>query len=216
VGSHAADQPGTPGHVLLWIVALGLVGYSVWRFSEAVFGVVGEGKRAGPRLKSFVRGCIYAVIALTAFQIIISGGSRSQAGRQVTLTSTVMHHTGGRVAVGLVGAAVAAAGVSLVYEGITRKFEHHLDLSHVSAKTRRLVEVTGVVGTAARGAVFALAGIFVVQAAWDYEPNKAAGLDGALRSLRDTPVGPWLLGAVAIGLVAFGLYGFAEARWRRT
>jgi hypothetical protein len=92
----------------------------------------------------------------------------------------------------------------------------YLDLSHVSANTRRLVEVTGVAGTAARGAVFALAGILVVQAAWDYEPNKAAGLDGALRSLRDTPVGPWLLGAVAIGLVAFGLYGIAEARWRRT
>jgi hypothetical protein len=56
----------------------------------------------------------------------------------------------------------------------------------------------------------------VIQAAWDYQPQKAAGLDGALRSLRDTRAGPWLLGVAAVGLVAFGLYGFAEARWRRT
>jgi hypothetical protein len=208
---------GTAGHGLLWVVALGLAGYSLWRFSEAVFGVAGEDrKKAGPRLKSFARGCIYAVIAFMAFQVVTGGGDRSQAGRQVTLTAQVMGHTGGRVAVGVVGAVIAVIGATLVYEGVTRKFEKYLDLSRVSVPTRRLVEVLGVAGTVARGAVFALAGFFVVQAAWDYDPKKAAGLDGALRSLRDTAAGPWLLGVAALGLVAFGLYGFAEARWRRT
>jgi hypothetical protein len=73
-----------------------------------------------------------------------------------------------------------------------------------------------VIGTTARGAVFALAGVFVVQAAIDYKPSKAAGIDGALRALRDTAAGPLLLGLFAAGLIAFGIYGFAEARWRRT
>ena len=127
-----------------------------------------------------------------------------------------MSHSGGRVVVGLVGAAVAVVGATLVVEGVTRKFEKYLELSRMSPAVRRLVGVVGVAGTVARGAVFALAGVFVIQAAWDYQPSKAAGLDGALRSLRDTRVGPWLLGAVALGLVAFGLYGFAEARWRRS
>ena len=72
------------------------------------------------------------------------------------------------------------------------------------------------VGTAARGMVFALAGFFVVQAAVTFEPEKARGLDGALRSLVKTPLGPWLLVVVALGLVAFGIYGLAEARYRRT
>lgn len=204
------------GHLVLWIVALGLAGYSLWRFSEAVFGVAGEGKKVGPRLKSFGRGCIYAVIAFMAFQIVTGGGNRSQAGRQVTLTSEVMRHAGGRVAVALVGVAVAVVGATLVYEGATRKFEKYLDLSGASMVTRRTVRVIGVIGTVARGAVFTLAGVFVVQAAWSYEPKKAGGLDRALRSLRDTPAGPWLLGVVALGLVLFGLYGLAEARWRRT
>jgi hypothetical protein len=207
---------GTGGHLLLWVVAVGLAGYSLWRFSEALFGVVGEGRKPGPRFKSFVRGCIYAVIAVMAFQIAAGGGDHSQAGRQVTITSHVMHHTGGRWAVGLVGLIVAIVGVTLMIEGATRKFEKYLDLSNTSTAVHRVVTVIGSVGTFARGAVFTLAGVFVIQAAWDYEPSKAGGLDRALRSLRDTRAGPWLLGLVALCLVLFGLYGFAEARWRRT
>jgi hypothetical protein len=206
---------GAMGHFLVWVVAVGLAGYSLWRFSEALFGVLGEGNKAGPRLKSFARGCIYAVIASTAFQIALGGGDRSQAGRQVTLSAQVMRHSGGRVAVGLVGGVVAIVGAMLIYEGAARKFEKYLDLSGTAALTRRLVTVVGVVGTVARGAVFTLAGIFVIQAAWNAEPAKAGGLDRALRSLRDAPLGPWLLGLVALCLVLFGLYGLAEARWRR-
>ena len=209
------NQKGV-GHLVLWVVAVGLLAYALWRFAEAAFGVVGDGKKAGPRLKSFARGCIYSVIAFSAFEIVLGKPTKSQAGRQETLSSKVMHHTGGRIAVAVVGAIILVVGLALIREGFGRKFEKYLDLSSASRGTRRVVEFLGVAGTAARGAVFSLAGIFVIQAAWDYQPKKAAGLDGALRSLRDTRAGPWLLGLVAIGLIAFGLYGFAEARWHRT
>jgi hypothetical protein len=80
---------------------------------------------------------------------------------------------------------------------------------------RRGVETVGVVGNAARGVVFAAAGVFLVTAAVRYDPQEARGIDATLRSFAHTPAGPWLLAAVAVGLVAFGLYSFAEARWRR-
>jgi hypothetical protein len=64
---------------------------------------------------------------------------------------------------------------------------------------------------------FALTGFFLVRAAWDYDPKKARGLDGALRTtVADSNTGRWLIGVVAIGMIAFGLYGYAEAAWRRT
>ncbi len=85
----------------------------------------------------------------------------------------------------------------------------------MSRRTRRLVDITGVVGGVARGLVFATAGVFAVRAAIEYEPDKAKGLDDTLRSLADTPLGPWLLVLVAAGLVLFGLFSFAMARWRR-
>ncbi len=131
---------GTAGHVLLWVVALGLAGYSLWRFSEAAFGVAGDGRKAGPRLKSFARGCIYGVLAFTAFQIAAGGTSHSQAGRQVNLTAKVMSHSGGRVVVGLVGAAVAVVGATLVVEGVTPQ---------VREVPRPLADVSG--RSAARG-----------------------------------------------------------------
>ena len=62
------------------------------------------------------------------------------------------------------------------------------------------------------GVVFALTGFFLVRAAWDYDPNKARGLDGALRqTVADSDPGRMLVGVVAVGLVAFGLYCYAEA-----
>jgi hypothetical protein len=70
------------------------------------------------------------------------------------------------------------------------------------------------VGGIARGAVAVTAGVFLVVAAVDASPQQAKGVDSALRALARTPLGPWLLVAVAAGLAVFGLYSFCEARWR--
>jgi uncharacterized membrane protein len=206
----------TFGRLVLWILAIGLAGYSLWRFSEAALGAAGEGRKAGPRIRSFFRGCIYGFFAASAFQVALGNRTTSQAQQQQSLTARIMQHQGGRWAVGLVGAIVLVVGLILVYEGLTRKYEKYLRTSDMSRPTQRIVTALGTFGTTARGAVFALAGVFVLQAATDYQPSKAAGLDGALRWLRDTPPGPWLLGVAAAGLIAFGIYGLAEARWRIT
>jgi hypothetical protein len=204
------------GTALVWVIGIGLAGYALWRLSEAAFGVVGEGKKAGPRVQSFARAVIYAFFAVTAFKIVSHAGASSQAGQQELWTAKAMQHSGGRWAVGIVGAIVVVCGLVLVWEGIRRKFEKYLDMGRMSPRTRKTVELLGVIGSVARGVVFGLAGGFVVAAAVDFNPHKARGLDRALRELADTSAGPWLLGAVAIGLVIFGVYGFAEAKWRRT
>ena len=219
-----ADQRGalqelarhTGGAALLWVIFVGLVGYALWRFSEAAFGVVGEGGKTGPRIQSFARGCIYAFLAASAFTIATHSGSQSQAGQQELWTAKAMRYPGGRLAVGVVGAVVMLAGAVMIYEGATRKFEKYLALQQMSRSTRRAVDVLGVIGTIARGVVFAMAGFFVIHAALNYQPRQAQGLDYALRRLLEHSGGPILLTIVAIGLIAFGVYGLAEARWRRT
>jgi hypothetical protein len=82
-------------------------------------------------------------------------------------------------------------------------------------RTRSLVEKLGMLGGVARGAVIALAGVSLVIAAARFSPSKAEGIDGALRAFAHTPLGPFLLILVALGLVAFGLFSWCEARWRR-
>jgi len=77
------------------------------------------------------------------------------------------------------------------------------------------VEWLGKFGGMARGAVFMTAGIFLVVAAIQAKPQQAKGVDSSLRALASTPLGPWLLVLVAIGLIMFGLFSFCQAKWRR-
>ena len=220
--SREADQEGALqllagkpyGIVSLWLLGIGFVGYALWRFSEAAFGVTGEGNGAGPRLKSLLRGLVYAGFAYLTFQVI-SGAHSNEATKQQDVTASVMHHAGGRWLVGIVGLIVVIAGVALIAQGIRRRFMRYLATSQMSPRTRRVVEWLGVIGTVARGVVFALAGILVIDAAVTYSPSKAGGVDRALLTLRDQPFGEFLLGLAAAGLIIFGIYGLCEARWRR-
>ena len=219
-----ADQRGalqevtrhTGGTLLLWVIVVGLIGYSLWRFSEAAFGVTGEGRKKGPRIKSFVRGCIYAFFAASALNLLITSAHSSLAHEEQLLTARVMTHSWGRWAVGIVGAVVLGVGAMLVYEGLARKFEKRLKEFRMTATQRKAVVVLGVVGTTARGLVFGLVGVFLIRAAVDFDSHKARGLDGALRSLAHTDAGPWMLYAAAAGLLVFGIYAMVEAVWART
>jgi Domain of Unknown Function (DUF1206) len=221
--SHEADQQGALqllasqpyGLVSLWVLGIGFAGYSLWRLSEAAFGVTGEGRGAGPRLKSLARAVVYGFFAYQTFKIISGAGGGSQAARQEDLTASVMRHSGGRWLVGVVGLIIVIVGAVLILEGIRRKFMKFLQLSHLSPRARRIVEWLGVIGTAARGAVFALAGVLVIDAAVTYKPAKAGGIDKALLTLRGQPAGEFLLIIAALGLIIFGAYGLCEARWRR-
>jgi hypothetical protein len=220
--SHEADQQGALqllarqpfGVVLLWLLGIGFAGYSLWRLSEAAFGVTGEGKDAGPRLKSLARALVYAGFAYLTFHVI-AGAQSSQTGKQQDWTAKVMHHAGGQWLVGVAGLIVVIVGLALVVEGIRRKFVKYLRMAEMRPLIRRIVEWLGVIGTASRGMVFALAGVLVIEAAVTYDPSKAGGIDKALRTLRDQPFGEFLLILAALGLIIFGVYGLCEARWRK-
>jgi hypothetical protein len=215
-GALRAVASHSGGKVLLVVLAVGFAGYALWRFSEAAFGVVGDGNGAGPRLKSAARGIVYAVFAVTTVSLLTGGGSGSQGQQQQDLTARVMGHSGGRWLVGLAGVVVLVIGATMVYEGATKKFEKYLRMSDMSARTRSAVEKLGMVGTIARGVVIGLAGLLVIDAARTIRPDKARGVDGALRTLAAQGHGKVLLVVVALGLVCFGVYGYAEARWHRT
>ncbi|MCH5672173.1 DUF1206 domain-containing protein [Streptomyces gilvus] len=207
------------GAVLLWALGLGLVGMALWRLSEAVFGSVGkDGRSARKRLIAAARCVFYAFVAYSVLRFAAgphdgSGGSSDEQSRDIT--ARVLQLPAGQWLVGIAGAGVIVAGVWVGARAVRRDYHRQLKLAQMARWARRLVDVTGVGGGAARGLVFAAAGVFAVRAAVDYKPDKAKGLDDTLRSFADTPLGPWLLVCVATGLVLFGLFSFALARWRR-
>ncbi|GAA2260556.1 membrane protein [Streptomyces ruber] len=205
------------GSVLLWALGAGVVGMALWRLSETVFGAAGEdGRSWRKRLTAAARCVFYAVVAYSVLSFAAgSGGGDSSDQQSRDITARALGWPGGQWLVAAAGAGIVVAGVWIAARAVLRKYRKHLRLGQMSRATRRAVDLTGVVGGAARGLVFAAAGGFAVRAAVEYRPDEAKGLDDTLRSFAEAPMGQVLLMIVAAGLVLFGVFSFALARWRK-
>jgi Domain of Unknown Function (DUF1206) len=120
----------------------------------------------------------------------------------------------GQWLVGTVGAFVIGLAIYQFYEAYKAKFRQKLKLDEMSSAERTWIVRTGRFGLAARGVVFVVIGFFFIQAARQSNPDRAIGLGGALTSLEQQPYGSLVLGIVAIGLIAYGLYYIVQARYR--
>jgi len=208
-----ADQPF--GSVLIWVVAVALIGYALWRLITAALGTRSDPTATDTkaRVKALAEGLGYGAVAVLAVRIATSGSS--SGGSSQGRTATALSWPGGQFIVGAVGVLIAAVGVYFIVEGWKADFTKELNLARVGPTARKVVIQLGRFGRIARGAVFVLIGGLIVAAAATYDPDKAKGLDGALKTLVDQPYGKWLLSLVAIGLLAYGVYGVAESRLRR-
>ncbi|MBT2470660.1 DUF1206 domain-containing protein [Streptomyces sp. ISL-66] len=221
-GSREADRRGALqelaakpfGVVLIWAVGIGLVCMMLWRLSEAVFGAAGpEGGKPVKRLAAAGR-CVFYGVAAFSVLTFSTGGGRSGDEQSRDVTAKALDLPAGQWLVGAVGLGIGIAGLVIAVQAARCSFREDLAMGGASAGWRRAVDFLGVTGGVARGAVFAAAGGFLVYAALRYDPARAKGIDDTLRSFTHTPAGPWLLVAVAVGLVLFGVFCWAMARWR--
>jgi len=224
-GGQKADQSGavrvvgdTPfGTFLLWLLVIGFAGMMLWRLSEAIYGGPGaDGRKASHRLIAGFKALLYGFIAYGIVRYALGLGAPKSSNKQsVDLTATAMSHPGGRILVGIVGLVLIGVGAWLAWRAFERKFLSDLRTGEMSPQTRKVVTFLGRFGGIARGIVFSVAGIFLLIAAFTANAHKAKGIDSTLRAFTKTPAGPWLLVLVAIGLVLFGCYSWAESRWRK-
>lgn len=223
-GGQEADQTGAfqtlaqqPfGRVLLWVLVVGFAAVALWRLEQAVWGysyVSDTGKQIRKRVAAGAKAVLFAVLAVLAGSTAAGGGASGGGGQQ-GLTATVMGWPGGQLLVGAVGLGIIAVGAKKVHDGVKRKFEQ--DMSLPSDPSARQVAVrSGQIGFIAKGIAIALIGGLVVAAAVRFRPDQAAGLDAALTTLASQPYGPYLLAAVALGLAAYGVFCFFDARYHR-
>ncbi|SCF27198.1 protein of unknown function (DUF1206) [Micromonospora viridifaciens] len=204
------------GTFLLVTIAVGLFAMAVWQAFEAAIGHRGRRgrERLFERVASVVRTVVFAWLGWTAIKVC-QDASANASDRQQALSAQLMASAGGRWLVALAGLVLAAVGVGMVGYGLRKKFERNLKTGQMTARARTLARRLGMSGYAARGAVFAVAGLLIVLAAVRYDPERARGLDAALRTLRDQSYGPVLLTVMALGIAAFGVYCFLQSRYRR-
>jgi hypothetical protein len=204
------------GSVLLGVIAVGFLGYALWRSVQAIADPDREGthlKAVCKRIGYGVSALVYAGLAFSAAGLIL-GMASDGGGSPDDWTALLLSWPFGQVLVVGVGAAVVGVGLHELYQAYNAAFLEYLKLGEMGEKVRKWTGRRGRLGIAARGIVFGIVGTFLIRAALEYDPQQARGLGGALQTLAQQPFGPWLLGVVSFGLIAYGLFMLAVARYR--
>ena len=203
------------GRVFLWVLVVGFAAVVLWRTVSAIwgFGYLDRTKMITKKAVSAGQAVVYAALAVAAATTAVQGRSSGGGGGQAT--AGLLGLPGGQALVGLVGLGVLVGGGVLVYQGWTSGFTEDQDLGGADRRARTLNERTGQVGFVAKGIAIGVLGVLIGVAALTFDPQKANGLDSALKTLREQPFGVYLLIAVGIGIACYGVFCFFDARYHR-
>jgi Domain of Unknown Function (DUF1206) len=206
------------GRVLVAVMALGLVGYGVWRIIEGITDPQHRGHSAkgiAMRVGSIARGVIHLGLAFAAGMLALyregSGGGGGQIREYV---GKALATPGGSYALMAVAACLLGYGGWQLYCAFKSKLSKQLELGRVSSTLRPWIIGVSRFGIAARGVVFGMIAVLFYRAARDHDARQAGGLGDSLRHLL-VEAGKWPYLAIALGLGAYGVYEIMNARYRR-
>lgn len=208
-----AAKPG--GVVALWVCVVAFVLLALWRLAEAALGSSSEPdadskkSEAVNRVKALALAVVYFAFAFSAFGFA-RGGGKSSSEQSTGITARMMQSSAGTIALVAAGLIIIAIGGYHVYKGASRNF-----LDDLKGATSDLVRRLGTVGYIAKGLAIGAVGVLVIIAVNRSEPGEAAGLDGALKTLGAQPYGAALLIAMGLGIITYGFYSFAMARYAK-
>ena len=207
-----ADKP--LGEVLLAVLVVGFLGYAAWRLLSAAVGHHEEDghTRSAHRAASLVDGLVYIFLAVSTVRFLARGASDDATASR---TAEIMARPGGRTAVGLLGLVLVAIGVVLAVKAVRRDHVDKLRRGPMPPRLRAPAVTLGVVGLRGRSFVLGLIGVFLALAAYRFDPAEAKGLDAALQTLAQQSFGQLMLGAAVVGMLAYALWSFVEAAYRR-
>ncbi|WP_040685668.1 DUF1206 domain-containing protein [Nocardia vinacea] len=219
----AADQSGAmaelaakPGGVVaLWVGGVAFLLMALWRLAESALGSASKPdadskkSEAIDRVKAAGLAVVYFAFAVSAFEFA-RGSGKSSSGQSAGITARMMQTTAGTIALIASGLIIIAIGGYHVYKGVSQNF-----LEDLEGTTSDLVRRLGTVGYIAKGLAIAAVGLLVILAVSKSEPGKAAGLDGAFKTVGAQPYGVALLVASGLGIITYGLYSFVMARYTK-
>ena len=210
------------GRLLLGIVAIGLLGYALWRIIASVADMEGRGhdaKGIALRLASAFRAIVYGALGVEAARLAArgwAGGGTSGGGeRSEHWAARALALPFGRWLLVAVGLGIGAYAVYQLYRAFSDKVRKHLDLHELGRTAAEWAVRVGRVGIAARAVVFAVIAWLLVRAGLEARAEEAGGVGDALATIGSTGPSQWLLALVGAGLIAYGLYQFVHARYRR-
>ncbi|GEO03277.1 membrane protein [Adhaeribacter aerolatus] len=204
------------GKILLGIVTLGLVCYTIWRFIQAFMDSESKGadaKGIGKRIGYAFSGVIYGSLAFYAAKLVLGSGSSSGGGdSRQTLAGKLLEQPFGQWLVGIVAIVTMGMGLYQIYKAISGKYLKNVQTASIKSEIKDMLMKAGKVGYIARGIVWGIIGFLFLKAAMNSNAQEAGGTSSAFQFLEQS-YGSILLGAIAIGLVCYGVFMFVRARY---
>ncbi|KNH19768.1 hypothetical protein ACS78_19460 [Priestia megaterium] len=211
-----AKQPF--GFLILIVLAVGLSGYAFWQIISAIFDPhhVGHGgKGVFTRLGYLVVATFYISLCVSSVKILLHAHVHTSGKHYQTVSAKLLSYPFGQTIIALTGIGIIIFGIGQVYWALSGRFLKKLKKNEMSKEEWRWSGHVGKVGIIARSIVFGIIGFFLIRTALQADPDETKGLDGALAEVAQRPFGSVLLAIVSIGLMAYGVYMFAESRYKR-
>ena len=210
-----AILPQPFGALLLALLAGGLLCFAAWRLAQALLDADHRGYDVNALLRRGAYGAaavFYIGFAVAALSALVDRGHASSDQFAHDWTAWILAKPFGQWIVGVIGVAIAAVGLGIGLAGCWGQFAQRLELKQ---RQRRLIAALARFGFVVRSVVFMMIGVFLLYAALDANSREAKGLAGALRVIQQQSYGSVLLGVVAAGLFAFGMYELSEGAFGR-
>jgi hypothetical protein len=206
------------GFVVLWSIAITLCALGAWQFFEGILsGAATRNAQEftalwGRRVGAWGQSAIFLALGLIAASVAL--GARVDTERATEAASAgLLSIPGGPVVLALVGLGIGIGGIVFIIMGSRRSFRSKIDLPEHGIG--RGIAGLGVVGFIAKGIALVIVGVLLVASSLTSDAETAGGLDGALQALLALSYGPWLVAAVGIGFLAYGLFCLFRARHAR-
>lgn len=209
----------TFGNILLILMALGLACYAAWRFIQAVKdpeNIGDNSKGKAKRVAFFCSGLLYLGFGVLAALKAFGSGSGSSGSSGSAQKSSFLASETGLWIIGIVGVGIIIAGIFQFVKAYKNDYQKKFDLSSLhEQKKRESIKKTAKFGLSARGVILLIIGFFAVKAAVNSNPSNIKTTKEAFSFIQESDYGPWLMGLVAAGLVAYAIYMFLMAKYRR-
>ncbi len=208
------DQPF--GKILLGLVAVGLLCFALWRFIEAFMDTENKGTEAkgiGRRIGYAFSGLIYSGLAFYAGKAVLGNGSSQGGGNsQQSLVQELLQKSYGQWLLGAIALGIIAVGLYQIYRAYSGKYLKKIQANKLRPDVQKLLLRSGKVGYTARGIVWGIIGFLFMKAALHANSAEAGDTQSAFSFLENSSYGSFLLGAVAFGLICYGIFMFVRAK----
>jgi len=212
--SFLLDQPF--GKILVGLVVIGLICYAIWRLVQAIMDTEQKGKDAkglARRIGYAFSGIVYGGLAFSGFKLLQGSGQSSGGSSQQTLADTLLDKPYGQWLLGLIGLITIGLGFYEIYKGLSGKFLKNIKSAQIKSEWKDTLIRAGKIGYPARGIVWGIIGYLLLKAAINANAQEAGGTESAFQFLENSTFGSILLGAVALGLICYGIFMFVRGRY---